>query len=313
MKKLRLSLVENALDFFSEAIACLEKDRSGKLKYAVLHVASAVELILKARLGREHWALMFREPARAEYRSFERGDFRSADFVDTQQRLETICGVDLTKHRSLLNPLRDMRNRLQHFAFSGDVPEIRSVVTRTWSFLWDFIHDEMPDQVADHRDTLEEFRDRMTKHEEHVRARLTDIEPDLDRLRVDGIVVVSCPSCLQEALVLPGGEDPSCRFCRYEQDPLHVADDWASVFVGYPHTDPKERLIEPVLKECVECGRETMIEFEDGSMTPPDPAWICFSCGQSGSPTVRCRACGEEFPWEEDEVYVCPECRGENT
>lgn len=311
MKKLQLSLVENAFDFFSEAIACLDENEPRKLKYAILHMASAVELVLKARLVEEHWALIFKEPSRAKLKRFEKGDFRSADFLDAQQRLGGICGVDLAKHKPLLKSLRDMRNRIQHFAFEGGIPEIRSVLTRTWSFLWDFIHDQMPEEVENEQDILEKIKGRMVEHEEYVRQRLAEIKPDLDRLVEDGTVVVCCPSCLEEALAIPGGQDPTCRFCRYENDADRVADDWAAVFVGYPHTDPKERMIEPVLKECPECGMETMIEFEDGGMVPPDPAWACFSCGQSGSPTVKCHRCGEEFPWE-GEVYVCPKCRGED-
>lgn len=152
------------------------------------------------------------------------------------------------------------------------------------------------------------WRQSAIKQDDFIRERLTEIKPKLKSLREEGTIVLSCPSCLEETLEVPGGEDPTCYFCRYENEADQVADDWASVFVGYPHTDPKDRMISPVLKECRSCGYETMIEFEDASMSPPDPAWICFSCGASGSPVTKCHSCGEEFPWEPD-VFVCPECQ----
>lgn len=305
---LKLTLVENALDFFCEGIEHFDDKDPRSLKYAILHIASAVELVLKARLAREHWALIFKDPSRANRGKLEKGDFGSADFQGVQDRLEGICKIDLSKHKVIMKTLRDMRNRIQHFAFSGDVPEISSILTRTWSFLWDFIHSHMPKEANNEQNTLAEIKERMMKHEDYVAQRLADIKPGLDALRRDGSLVVECPSCLQEALAVPGDENPHCCFCRYQDSAAQVADDWATVFVGYPHTDPKDRMIAPVLKECPECGMETMIEFEDGGMTPPDPAWVCFACGQSGPPTVKCQRCGEEFPWE-GEVYVCPECR----
>lgn len=308
MTKLKLSLVENAFDFFLEAIGHLDDNDPRKLKYAILHMASAVELILKARLAEEHWGLIFKDPLKANIEKFEKGDFRSADFQETQERLENICKLDLSKYKAILKTLRDMRNCVQHFAFSVQVPEISSILIKTWSFLWDFIHDEMLEEAERERKTLETIKKRMTRHDAYVAERITVITPILNAIKEEGIFVVECPSCLQTALSIPGGENPKCYFCRYQNDSEQIAADWATVFVGYPHTDPKECDIEPVLKECHECGKETMIEFEDGSMTPPDPAWICFSCGECGHPMVICHSCGAEFPWE-GEIYICTECR----
>jgi|GEM_PF-1767090 len=310
MSKLELSLVENAFDFFLEAIDQIDQTNPKKLKFSILNMASAVELILKAKLQQEHWALIFRDPSKASWDYFEKGNFRSADFQDVQDRIEAICKIRLSKHKTILKKLREMRNRLQHFAYSGQVMEITSVLTKTWSFLWDFIHDHLPEEAEEQEARLNEIRERMARHEVFIKQRFNEIKGQLDEAKEDVVPVISCPSCLQDTLIIPGGEAPTCCFCRYEREPVEVADDWATVFVGYPHTDPKERMIEPVLKECPECGQETMIEFEDDSMIPPDPAWVCFSCGESGPPMVICHNCGEEFPWE-GEVYICPDCRGE--
>jgi len=88
MAELRLSLVENALDFFHEAVKSADESDPRKLKYAVLHSASAVELILKARLVLEHWTLVFRDPGKAEVENFEAGKFQSADLQEVQERID---------------------------------------------------------------------------------------------------------------------------------------------------------------------------------------------------------------------------------
>lgn len=309
MAELRLSLVENALDFFHEAVKDAQEPDPKRLKYTVLHSASAVELILKARLVLEHWTLVFRDPGKAEVDNFKGGKFQSVDFQEAQERLERICKIDLAKHKPILKVLRETRNRVQHFEFSADLPEVASMLAKAWSFLWDFIHDNLPDEVDEHCLLIDEIKELVVKQEDFIDQRLAEIEPKLESAKNEGSLVLACPSCLQETLEVAGGENPVCHFCRYENDAEQVADDWASVFVGYPHTDPKERYISPVLKECRNCGYETMIEFESGSMYPADPAWICFTCGGEGSPTTKCHSCGEEFTWEAD-VYICPDCRG---
>jgi hypothetical protein len=311
MPELELSLVENAFDYLLEAIDNLNSKDEKKLKYAVLHLSSAVELVFKARLVQEHWSLVFADPGKATQGKFERGDFRSADCEEVQVRLKNKCGLSFSEHQPVLKALRQLRNRVEHFAVSADRSQVESLLIKTWLFLWDFMHEELADEVWDQEDLLDDVRDGMRRHQGLVKARLVEKEGDLKALRSRGTLVLGCPLCLQDTLAIPGeDEEPSCCFCHYQRPADEVADRWATVFVGYPHSDPKEASMYPVLQECPTCGSETMIEFEDGSQFPPDPAWACFTCGESGSPTSTCSSCGEEFDYEPDEFH-CPECRGE--
>jgi hypothetical protein len=311
MPELKFSLVENAIDYIFEAIGCLNSKDHRKLKYAVLHLSGAVELVFKARLIQEHWSLVFNNPGNATRTQFEAGDFSSVDFQEVQNRLANVCNVNLLPQQPVLRALRKLRNRVEHFAFSAEIREIESLLIKIWSFLWDFLHKELPDEIADQQEVLDKVRDAMHKHQGLVNSRLKDLEPRVDALRRAGTTILTCPLCLQEALSIPGDDEPLCLFCHYQRSADQVADDWATVFVGYPHTDPKEASLYPVLKECPVCGSETMIEFEDGSQFPPDPAWACFTCGASGAPTSQCVSCGEEFLFEDPDVVRCPNCRKE--
>ena len=110
MSKLKLSLVENAFDFFLEAIKHLDESYPKKLKYATLHMSSAVELILKARLAEGHWALIFKDPSsKLMLKSLKRVTSNLQNSKDAQDRLENICDLDLSKHKAILKTLRDMR------------------------------------------------------------------------------------------------------------------------------------------------------------------------------------------------------------
>jgi hypothetical protein len=306
--KFKFSLLENAIDFLLEAISDLNSSERRKLKHAVIHLCDAVELVFKARLVQEHWSLAFNNPGKATRSQFESGDFSSVDFQEVQDRLANVCNIDLSKHRPVLRTLRKVRNRVEHFALSVEVAEVQSVLIKTWSFLWDFLHKELSDEIATQEEALDQVRAAMHRHEGIVKERLHELEPEIERARLS--VILACPVCLQDTLSVPGGDDPFCLFCHYRRPAAQVADDWAVAFVGYPHTDPKEASLYPVLKECEECGSKTMIEFDDGSQYPPDPAWVCFNCGISGSPTTECESCGMEFDYE-PEVYRCSKCRSQ--
>jgi hypothetical protein len=309
MAELRLNLLENALDFLLEAVERFDESDPRQIKYAVLNAASAVELALKARLAEEHWTLIFRDPGKATREQYEARRFSSAEFDAVVERLKNVSAVDLGKHEKTIRTLRGKRNEMQHFECSVSVAEATSLLVKTWSFLWDFVHEQLDSLSNGAEELLAQVKRLIVKQESYVTQRLREVRREVEQARGESLVL-ACPSCLQDTLIVPGGDDPHCPFCRYERASEEVANDWATVFVGYPHTDPKEAMIDPVLLECPTCGAETMIKFEDGGAVPPDPAWACFSCGDSGSPTVKCRSCGEDFAWE-GEVYVCPDCRGE--
>jgi hypothetical protein len=53
------------------------------LKYAVLHLQAATEVLLKVRLIREHWTLVFKNPDKATLVSYASGDFISIRLDET--------------------------------------------------------------------------------------------------------------------------------------------------------------------------------------------------------------------------------------
>ena len=57
------------------------------LKYAVLHLQAAAEVLLKSRLLQEHWSLVFKDPGRSSAKQFQSGDFDSCGTAETIDRL----------------------------------------------------------------------------------------------------------------------------------------------------------------------------------------------------------------------------------
>ncbi len=75
---IEFTLLENGLDFIWSAVEHLGTDSSKRsVKYAVLNLAAGIELILKERLRRESWKLVFADPEKADEHAYKRGAFES--------------------------------------------------------------------------------------------------------------------------------------------------------------------------------------------------------------------------------------------
>src|SRR5438046_9370456 len=95
------------------------------LKYAFLHLHSAVEVLLNVRLMREHWSLVFANAGKATRAAFTTGDFTSIGLEDAIVRLREIADVKLTDAaRNSFKRLTDVRNKLQHFGLVEQAPGI---------------------------------------------------------------------------------------------------------------------------------------------------------------------------------------------
>ena len=91
---LHLPLLENALDFLASAVEQLQLDTTRSLKYAVLHLAAGVELLIKERLRQEDWQLLFDDVNAADELKYAAGDFYGVAPPEALKRLRDI-GIEL--------------------------------------------------------------------------------------------------------------------------------------------------------------------------------------------------------------------------
>ncbi|MBR7837390.1 hypothetical protein KDL01_29190 [Actinospica durhamensis] len=120
--------IENGLDYLCSVVDHLvktggESPGARDLKYAVLHLQAAVEVLLKARLQAENWTLVFKVPSTAVRAKFESGEFESCSTQETLARLKSIVGLEFAaKDVTALNKLRGDRNALQHYGLTASGP-----------------------------------------------------------------------------------------------------------------------------------------------------------------------------------------------
>ncbi|MFI6084718.1 hypothetical protein ACIBBB_27735 [Streptomyces sp. NPDC051217] len=99
--------VENGVDYLRSVVDHLtdaDPPTPRALKYAVLHLQAAAEVLLKSRLLHEHWSLVFKEPSAATRKKFEVGDFTSCTTEAAIDRLRNIAGVDVDNKSAVAPP-----------------------------------------------------------------------------------------------------------------------------------------------------------------------------------------------------------------
>jgi primosomal protein N' len=288
--ELELTLIKNAEDFLVEAVKYAKAASSRDWKYAVLHLWTALELLLKALLEEEHWSLLFEDVHKASRKKLSEGGFHTVRFDTALDRIRGIAEVELEeKDLRYLKQLRELRNRAIHFTLKLNVEQAKSLVARGISVFLTLeqqhLH-ETPDKSLEYEinQTLRDFH-------KYVDERLRTLEPELKSSDQPHRWFRMCRECTQETLVL-GDEGVVCLFCGNELDFVDLAE----------HSEGS-------LGPCPECDDGilafVLLNNDEGRV-------ICPKCGFETEENFNeeCGRCGKEF-WNKDGDPMCRECWSE--
>lgn len=308
------SLLENALDFVDRAIDEV-RGRQGELeqenKYAALFLASGIEILVKARLVREHWSLVFEDPASASLALFGSGDFVSVQASKVIKRLNNIA--DLNVEFEQAHKLFGLRNRLIHFAPSPHGNAARTVLAGGLSFVATFLEEHLKEHL------LEDELKIVEAAQEKINITYSDLKDFADKrmYMLEGelntkALIVACPECSQLALQ-PGSDidasQPRCLFCYYTASGAEAARDYASwVLFSSAHEVINGGSEYPV-HICLECSDESLVEGV-AVRNRPSVMFTCFTCSvhYEQSDLGRCARCGTWTSPDEDGWFMCYEC-----
>ncbi|MEU5162263.1 hypothetical protein AB0G74_22015 [Streptomyces sp. NPDC020875] len=302
------------MDYLRSVMDNLEGTPSPRnLKYAVLHLQAATEVLLKARLTAHDWKLVFTRPDKADRGKFERGEFHSCGVEKAIERLSDDVGISIpdTAKTNILR-LADQRNALQHYGLTSTTLAVESRAVPVLDFLLDFVsHHLRPGLAGDEATHVDEemasVREELIAIQALVDARLQRIEPDL-QAAVDR--TVECPACGYTAMIASGDHSVECLLCGQCWKPEQAAEEYAELVVGLSwyqhHTDDGGR---PVIS-CPECDLETVVCGATVAGSPDTPGDFCFNCAYLFSTLVPCEnSCGTLVDRDSD-LGLCPSCEG---
>ena len=221
------SLACNAFDFLERGIAEFEKSP----KYSVIHFCAAVEMLLKARLMKEHWSLIVSRPKQANLAKFMAGDFISVSLEDCRARIRDIAGeyIGDDAFRSF-RALANHRNKMVHFFHQGldNDEKVRGRIAAEQCRAWLYLHrllGRWRDYFCDFDGEIARANNVMLRHRKYLQTRFDALRPELDAARKTGNAPQKCPACGYDALNTRTGDryvSESCLVCGYEV-PSHKA------------------------------------------------------------------------------------------
>lgn len=311
-------LITNGLDYLIDVADRLTADPAGlpdarALKYAVLHLQAATEVLLKARLQDEHWALVFKKPETATRTAFDNADFESCTTDEAFTRLSQITGLDLPdKALAAVKKLARDRNALQHYAFTAPAGAVEARAADVLNFLLPFIADHLlprldTKQRHDADLMLAAVRGKLARIEAYLKKRRNELRTELKDVADR---TVTCPECEEWGTLVLGGDLPNCRFCLKTWDSLvDAVGDYTWQLYGngdqphLPHHDARDIMI------CPNCEAEAVITAVTAA-APDTPRILCFSCATDFTNTAftLCEGgCARPLPADSAEL-LCPDC-----
>ncbi|WP_335932414.1 hypothetical protein [Streptomyces sp. PTD5-9] len=140
--------LRNAFDYLDSVFEHLANKPSPPdaraLKYAVLHLQAATEILLKARLIHEHWSLVYRDPKAASLSQFRASVFDSCSVEATIDRLEKVAEVLIEKKdRDAINSLTKTRNAFTHYGLTASAFALESQAAKVLAFLLPFATEQL--------------------------------------------------------------------------------------------------------------------------------------------------------------------------
>lgn len=282
------ALLTNGLDFIESAVGNLSgSPTQHELKYATLHLAAGIELVLKERLLREHWTLVFSRPEQASRENYKVGKFQSVTVDDCIKRLANIGGVIITQdHQNRLSDLRDKRNRLEHFGIVESAEAFKASTAQALSIIIDFIDSYLVVGLFNTEDAgrLNNVREQLREFKQFIAERWKVIKTSVGELAFP----LTCPCCGQKALSVD--ESVRCLFCGYSDEPQDALKRFVSEVVGQSLKDIASG--ESVVSICPECELESLVDCGRDGNTDSN-RFICFNCRSI---------------WKDDELDSCPRC-----
>ncbi|MFI9155689.1 hypothetical protein [Streptomyces sp. NPDC053367] len=263
--------VRNGVDYLVSVVDHLTADPIDPrhIKYAVLHLQAATEVLLKARLVREHWSLVFEDPGAASERAFRSADFKSCTVGEAVTRLRNIVGITITdKEQEALDALARDRNALQHYGLSHNARAVEARAGRVLDLLVRFLDDELlPGLELDEANAIGadmiHVRDGLTGVQTFVTQRLRRLRGELqgheDR-------TVHCPHCEQLTLIAEGATN-RCLFCGAT---VTTPEMMIYVYLGSPDDEGG------VIDICPRCAQHTVML--DTFLATGDRVPFCFNC-----------------------------------
>ncbi len=300
------SLTRNAFDFLERGITEFDKAP----KYSVIHFCASVEMLLKARLMREHWSLIVSKPDQANLAKFMAGDFISVTLEDCRARIRDVAGEDIGDDSyGSFRALANHRNKMVHFfhpEMDSDEKAKAQIVAehcRSWFHLhrllsrWDNYFHDFSSEIA-HADRA------MRGHRNYLSAKFKALKNELEAARKAGNTPKACSACGFKAAIPDDLDDQiaslRCLVCDHAE---------TQVELECPHCGESIVIANEGFATCAHCGGAIEPDHLADALIDHDTAHMAISDGDDRWELANCESCdGYHTVVRRGDIYFCVIC-----
>lgn len=309
--ELKSTILENGFDFLLSALNNLliayennddKYTQKRLLKYALIHLSSGIELVLKYRLFIEHWTYVFADMNKSNKEALKTGDFKSVDSETIMERLRNFCEIKLKESDiNELKRLRKKRNKVEHFEFNENIMSVENSIHKSISILIEIMlkHYNLDEFSEEETQLFADLKRTMRKLEQHYKDVIAIANKELEKSMQ---IAITCPECREHFLIRDC--DVKCVFCGYEDTGESAANNYINNIMGiYEYSTIKDGGEYP-LYECPQCENETLVCDYDNNCA------LCFSCDfESSIDKIQfCVECGMPYIKTDGDLIICNEC-----
>ncbi|MCV7301215.1 hypothetical protein H7J93_16470 [Mycobacterium barrassiae] len=307
-------LVDSATAFLTRSVQTMGDDSTGhSAPFAIADLATAVEVLMKARLIRHDWVQVCTNLNKWSFNDLKNGNAKTVAPEEAVDRLANVAGVNMDRHSRDIKSFARLRNRAVHLTLTtqGEQPlGVQAEYGRALDFVLSFLGAEFrgPDIGDDIAAAVDEVIETLTTEVGQIHAlvdaRMASLADELGRAEVRLV----CPRCDQPALLLVHDSTARCAFCLWSPDDGRTAaEEYVDMVLGRSRYESAQDGEPYPVEYCLDCGCEAHVEgLEPISDDRPSllqqitddivlPAyWGCFSCGRTADSTGldRCTRCG---------------------
>lgn len=212
-------ILDNAVDSLEFGIGIwLHGEYETAPKHAILNIFHAVELLLKERLFRVHYLLI--------YKNIDKPISDESNTVGLEDVLARFYNLDIALSDDDIKTLRDLkrrRNRIEHHIFKVD-PSHKLAVGKALKFIYYFLRDHLGTELEDvlsEEDIYNKVSQEIFDYEEQLCEALREVALETTPKSKDDLVSMppcgTCPDCGNETIVIGSSRGDYCFLCREEK------------------------------------------------------------------------------------------------
>jgi hypothetical protein len=224
--KLSHALLRSSHDFIQSAVKYANEADGTSWKFAVLHLASSIELLLKSKLAEEHWSLVFANPDKASIDNLQTGEFQSVDIDTLLKRLKGVDRIRLSdRDTTFIKKLKSIRNKIIHFHININENTIASLTAQGLNTYIEFHDRNIAPNWVEYSTFGHELSRKLIEFKGFVKTRMGELSAKLDSShRPKTNYFWECSQCLQDATVFTEEMKLKCLFCGHSTDIVEMAE-----------------------------------------------------------------------------------------